>query len=260
MYLMLIYFQLVRYTKYYGTPMWADLELAKKKEKLKKTANGGETESEDSDTEEMSVFQQTGNFLNDSNKKQSMGGSGSVSALPKSILDAKICTDANKEEPHQTRLKSVEFHPSARVLLTAGLGQKLSLFQIDGKKNAKIQTIFIEKFPILAAHFTKLGGDEIIMGSRHKSFYYYDMHSGKIVSVTPPVKALDEHQERSISTTFEISPDNRLIAFVGSQGQIHLFSCKVNLNKKKRTTDVCVKVGLECFSPTLVGQIHSSQK
>ena len=72
-------------------------------------------------------------------------------------------------------MKCVEFHPSARVMLTAGLNQKLSLFQVDGKKNAKIQTIFIEKFPILAAHFTKMTGDEIIMGSRHKSFYVYDM-------------------------------------------------------------------------------------
>ena len=90
-------------------------------------------------------------------------------------------------------------------------------------------TIFIKKFPILSAHFTKVTGDEIIMGSRHKTFYVYDMHSGKMLNVNPYAgKALnDEYAERSISTNFEISADNRLIAFVGSQGQIHLFSCKV---------------------------------
>lgn len=149
----------------------------------------------------------------------------------------------------QARLKCVEFHPSARVMLTAGLNQKLTLFQvkfldfhfykcssffktfansfkIDGKKNSKIQSIFIDKFPIMAAHFTKTG-DEIILGSRHKNFYYYDMNSGKVISVTPPVKAIGEFQRNSISSTFEISPDNRLIAFIGTQGQIHLFSCKV---------------------------------
>ena len=52
------------------------------------------------------------------------------SSLPKLILDIKFCTDANKEEPHQARLKTLEFHPSARVLLTAGLNQKLTLFQV----------------------------------------------------------------------------------------------------------------------------------
>jgi U3 small nucleolar RNA-associated protein 18 len=112
-------------------------------------------------------------------------------------------------------------------MLTAGLGQTLTLFQIDGKKNSKIQSIFIDKFPILSAHFTKINGDQIIMGSRHKSFYYFDMLAGKIVNVVPPVKALDEYQRQSMLTNFEISPDNRLMAFVGSQGQIHLFSVKV---------------------------------
>ena len=80
----------------------------------------------------------------------------------------------------------------------------------------------------MAAHFTKTG-DEIILGSRHKNFYYYDMNSGKVISVTPPVKAIGEFQRNSISSTFEISPDNRFIAFIGTQGQIHLFSCKVSL-------------------------------
>jgi U3 small nucleolar RNA-associated protein 18 len=72
------------------------------------------------------------------------------------------------------------------------------------------------------AHFTK-NGEEIIMGSRHKSFYYYDMISGKIVMV-PAVKALEENRMAS----FEISPDNSIIAFIGSYGHIHLFSAKVN--------------------------------
>jgi len=52
------------------------------------------------------------------------------------------------------------------------------------------------------------------------------MHSGKMINVTPPVKALDEYQRFSIASNFEISPDNKFIAFVGSQGQVHLFSCK----------------------------------
>lgn len=115
-------------------------------------------------------------------------------------------------------------------MLTAGLNQKLTLFQIDGKKNSKIQSIFIEKFPIMTAHFTRQSGDEIIIGSSHnKYFYYYDMNSGKIMKTAPPVKAIDETRHTKMSAQFEISPDNRYIAFVGTQGQIHLFSVKVKL-------------------------------
>lgn len=226
-----------KFMKYYGTPIWADLaNKDKRKKSIRKKAkitNLNENQSaddsdsydeEESDTDDLSAntnfFQQTGNFLADSSRLSSV-----TSTLPKTNLDIKVCTDANKESPDSARLKCVEFHPNARVMLTAGLNQKLTLFQIDGKKNAKIQSIFIDKFPIMAAHFTKTG-DEIILGSRHKSFYYYDMIAGKLISVTPPVKALDEVQRHSIASIFEISPDNRFICFIGSQGQIHLFSSK----------------------------------
>lgn len=42
----------------------------------------------------------------------------------------------------QARLKCVEFHPSARVMLTAGLNQKLTLFQVSFIQK---QMIFIIK-------------------------------------------------------------------------------------------------------------------
>lgn len=89
----------------------------------------GDTQSSDEDTEDEKqdqdyddLFQHTGNFL--VNKK------GSSIPLARNIIDIKICTDANKEEPQQNRIKAVEFHPSARVILTAGLNQKLTLFQV----------------------------------------------------------------------------------------------------------------------------------
>jgi len=47
------------------------------------------------------------------------------------------------------------------------------------------------------------------------------MIAGKIVNV-PAVKALEENKMAS----FEISPDNTIIAFIGSFGNIHLFSAK----------------------------------
>lgn len=99
---------------------------------------------------------------------------------------------------------------------------------MDGKKNPKIQSVFIDKFPILAAHFTRTG-DEIVLSSRHKSFYYYDMIAGKMVNVFPPVRAIDENKQSRLGSDFEISPDNRFLAFLGAYGQIHLFSVKVNI-------------------------------
>ncbi len=109
--------------------MWADLDFNEKKKQKKKAKKSQDESSDDDDDEEDDeddeFFQQTGNFLQNTDKKAKVR-----TALPKANIDMKVCTDANKEEPHQARLKSIEFHPSARVLMTAGLGQKLSLFQV----------------------------------------------------------------------------------------------------------------------------------
>ena len=89
--------------------MWADLEMKKKKKSLKslssmesQTSSDDDDDDDDDDDEEMSVFQQTGNFLSDTTYKNSVASNGS-SYLPKSVIDVKICADANKEEPHQVK-------------------------------------------------------------------------------------------------------------------------------------------------------------
>ena len=58
--------------------------------------------------------------------------------------------------------------------------------QVDGKSNPKIQSIFVEQFPIHAAHFTR-DGREVVMASQSRHFYYYDMIAGKVVRI-PPTK------------------------------------------------------------------------
>lgn len=95
--------------KYYGTPIWADLEKKNKRKKMKRAKKllraSGEDQSdeddlsdEDDDDSDMEAstefFQQTGNFLADSSRISS-----ATSSLPKNILDIKVCTDANKEDP-----------------------------------------------------------------------------------------------------------------------------------------------------------------
>ena len=53
---------------------------------------------------------------------------------------------------------------------------------MDGKTNAKIQSVFLEQYPIFNAQFSA-DGREVIMGGKFPSFYYYDMIIGKMVQV-----------------------------------------------------------------------------
>ncbi|XP_069129328.1 U3 small nucleolar RNA-associated protein 18 homolog [Argopecten irradians] len=162
---------------------------------------------DDSDTEELTT--RTGNFLT------------TDKSLPKGYLQIKQCPNANRDSPPQGKLYAVEFHPSAQVILTAGSNQTLSLFQVDGKNNPKIQSVFLDNFPIFSAHFTP-DGQQVVLSSKHRSFVYYDMIAGKVVNV-PKIKGLGETRMKN----FMMSPDGRFLVFLGSHGHMHLISAKV---------------------------------
>ena len=98
-------------------------------------------------------------------------------------------------------ISSAEFHPLSTVGLVAGnkvmfdhfvgfllfklfsFQGNVTLSQIDGKENPKIQTINFKDFPIKTARFSA-SGNEFIVGSKfHPHFFVYDMLAGQTVKV-----------------------------------------------------------------------------
>ncbi|XP_002740511.2 U3 small nucleolar RNA-associated protein 18 homolog [Saccoglossus kowalevskii] len=184
-------------------PSWAKLKSER------------EEDSEGASDDEDDVLKHTGDYLTTSDK------------LTKDILQIKRCTHANKQKPTQGKIESVEFHPGAQVILTAGRDQTLNLFQVDGRTNPKIQSVFVEDFPIRTAHFTA-DGEQVVMSANMRCFYVYDMMAGKVIRI-PDIKGI---QERNL-TTFKISPDGKYIVFLGSYGYMYVLSAK---NKEWITT------------------------
>jgi len=56
------------------------------------------------------------------------------------------------------------------------------LLQVDGKTNAKIQSFFLDNYPITCAQFTR-DGEQVVIASRHNAFKYLDMMESKVVNV-----------------------------------------------------------------------------
>lgn len=55
--------------------------------------------------------------------------------------------------------------------------------QVDGKTNPKIQSIYLEKFPIFKARFSA-NGEEVLATSTHsKVLYVYEMLAGRLIPV-----------------------------------------------------------------------------
>jgi U3 small nucleolar RNA-associated protein 18 len=80
-------------------------------------------------------------------------------------------------------VQSVQFHPRAPVILTAGLDKTVRLFHIDGKENPKVQSFFIKDLPIFSAHFTQ-DGSQIILTGRRNYFYSISLETGKPIRTT----------------------------------------------------------------------------
>ncbi|KAG8446373.1 hypothetical protein GDO86_013999 [Hymenochirus boettgeri] len=183
-----------------GVPSWACQSNKKRRSK----------EDSDSDEDyEDNLLSKTGNLLAES------------SFLPKGIIQVKKCLNANHERMSPLPLTTVQFHPLAQVIMTAGYDRSISLFQVDGKLNPKIQSIHLERFPIYKAHFSADGEQVIATGLRNKLFYLYDMMGGSIV----PVFNVRGLKEKCVQE-FEVSLDGSFLLLNGSEGYLHLLSMK----------------------------------
>ncbi|XP_034046663.1 U3 small nucleolar RNA-associated protein 18 homolog isoform X2 [Thalassophryne amazonica] len=183
-----------------GAPLWAESKVTKKRKKA--------DEDDDTDDED-DLLRKTGNFVTSSE------------SLPAGILRMKKCLHANSARPSDAGLSTVQFHPSAQVVMTAGLDQSISLFQVDGKTNPKIQSIHLDRFPVHKARFTADGQALVATGLRNKMFYVYDMMEGHVVPVHA-VRGLKEDRVKE----FSICPEGGTLLLTGTNGYLHVLTLK----------------------------------
>ena len=145
----------------------------------------------------------------------------SNTVIPSDILKIERLADANKRSVSKSTIQSVRFsHVTPQLMLTAGFDKTLRLFSIDGKKNPKVQSVFIRDMPITTAEFLHANG-EVVLAGRRPFFYTYDLESGNMMKVPRILGRKEKSFER-----FTISPDGKYIAFVGNNGYIVLVSGK----------------------------------
>ncbi|XP_019721920.1 U3 small nucleolar RNA-associated protein 18 homolog [Hippocampus comes] len=183
-----------------GAPSWA---VGSGRKSVKDDDEDGD-EDEDDD-----LLKRTGNFV------------ASSDSLSSGILGMKRCCHANAARPSSDRLTSVQFHPSAQVVLTAGLDCSLSLFQVDGKTNGKIQSVHLDRFPVHKARFSCHGDTVIATSTRNKIFYMYDMMEGRITPVQH-VRGLQEPRVKE----FCVSPAGDALLLTGTRGYLHMVTLK----------------------------------
>ncbi|XP_068660696.1 U3 small nucleolar RNA-associated protein 18 homolog [Aristolochia californica] len=144
----------------------------------------------------------------------------SGSKLLPGLLEYTRLVDANSQEPSNGPINSVQFHRNGQLLLAGGLDRRLRFFQIDGKRNTKIESIFIEDCPIRKACFLP-DGSQVIFGGRRNFFYCFDLVKASVDKIGP----LIGREEKSLEV-FEVATDSSTIAFIGNEGYILLVSTR----------------------------------
>ena len=122
----------------------------------------------------------------------------------------------------QTSLNCVEFHPTSTVGMVSSPNGTVRLFQVDGKVNARLQTVKFKDFRIDCARFSR-NGDELIIGSKRDSgyYYYYDMIAARIVKIPYFIG-----KEKFCLDKFVLSNDQKYIASRGKNGFINILTAK----------------------------------
>ena len=150
---------------------------------------------------------------------QTAGGNlDTVGRMPPGQLETTRLKDANHEEPCQSVVNSVEFHPSGQLFMAAGLDRHVRFFNIDGVENQRVQSIFLEDMPVHKAAFTQ-GGSKVLVAGRRSWFYVLDLETAKLERGA----GIFGRKERSLES-FAASPASEVVAFFGQDGSIPLVS------------------------------------
>ncbi|ORX73981.1 WD40 repeat-like protein [Linderina pennispora] len=140
--------------------------------------------------------------------------------LPSTTINITPLRNANQAAPSQSVVSCVQFHPTASVVMTAGLDKTLRLFEVDGKENHKIQSVYFKDLPIRSAQFIRQG-QEIVVSGRRGFYYSVDVERAAVTRIA----GITGHKIPSLERMFG-SPNSDRLAFMSNGGQIHLVSAR----------------------------------
>uniref|UniRef100_A0A182NAP0 WD repeat-containing protein 55 homolog n=1 Tax=Anopheles dirus TaxID=7168 RepID=A0A182NAP0_9DIPT len=174
-----------------GKPKWADLDRAKEL---------------DSDDE---MLRTVGHVVK---------GSASQ-GLPKDTIELKKLKDLNRETKGEGEISSINFHPTSMVAVVTDKRGFVSIVAVDGVRNEKLHTIWLEKMRVVCCRLTP-DGNELIFGSFRKFYHVYNLISGKSDTIKIPEK------ETWMMKNFRLSRCGKYLASAGDFGEVHLMSAK----------------------------------
>lgn len=131
--------------------------------------------------------------------------------------------DANARARSQAVVQSVDWHPNAQLLLTAGYDKRLRLFASDGVHNPLVQSVCISDMPVHQAAFAA-GGRLVIASGRRKFFYIWDLEAQRLDRIKGLLGFDAASLESFAAPPASVPAGRACVAFLGNEGSVGLVS------------------------------------
>ncbi|KAJ3364294.1 U3 snoRNP protein [Allomyces javanicus] len=135
--------------------------------------------------------------------------------LPKESLS--VARLPNLQYTHSSVTSVVRFHPTANVLLTAGLDKTVRLSQVNGRDNPVLARVYLEDLPIHNAVIHPSGTHAILTG-RRKYAYEYHLETGAITKL-PPMAHVSDAVLPSLEQVAQ-SQSGKYLSYIGANGNV----------------------------------------
>ena len=140
------------------------------------------------------------------------------------VIDISRLKDGNDAAPSKSAIQCLSFHPTHPLLLTSGFDSTLRLYHIDRETNPLATAIHIRDSALTTALIHPAGA-QIYAAGRRRYYHIWNLESGTVDRVTRVYG--HEKVQRSMEH-FDISPDGKNIAFVGSKGTVQILDAVTN--------------------------------
>ncbi|KAF8250756.1 WD40 repeat-like protein, partial [Wilcoxina mikolae CBS 423.85] len=216
-----------QFERIYPVPNWAIPEKSSSKRRRLSASSDSSADSEmeidDDSTPTLSAAPLSA-LLASSSPLTLSGSSRKTPKLRPEVIDIARLTDANIAAPSKSAIQCLSFHPTHPLLLTSGLDSTLRLYHIDGKTNPIATSLHI-RGSALHTSLIHPSGASIVAAGRRRYFHVWNLESGAVERVT----RVYGHQtvQRSMER-FDISPDGKHIAFIGSKGTVQILDAVTN--------------------------------
>lgn len=214
-----------QFEKIYPRPLWADqVDESDDDESSGSEANSSDEEpvTDAEDDTEVSTTYNSKSFIkliesNLSYRRQKLP----KLLTPKNINISRL-KDANYKHLSRAAIQTIKFHSTLPLLLTGGYDRTLRIYNIDGKNNNVVTTMFWKNCPIQNAYFApNNGSNKVYLAGRRKFMYKLDLGSGDVEKITNLYGI--KHLQKSFES-FKISPLGKYIGLIGNNGYVNILS------------------------------------